>query len=172
MNEVFYSQITQQKWAAKKNVQVPLIQKPYQVHGKFRFLPPSSVKVIGSYLLGACIRPDTHVDLALQIPTVSWRISPALHHSYLMTLVPFLSLLLWSKLLNLHLLQCVFWIQECFQAKDYLNQRYLRKRALYLTKLAIMLEGKEGIEELSFSHHHGNHMKPILIITPEGNWKS
>lgn len=43
---------------------------PYAVKGSFRFLPPSQITVVGSYLLGTCIRPDVNVDVALTMPRV------------------------------------------------------------------------------------------------------
>ncbi len=59
-------------------------------------------------------------------------------------------------------------LKECIESKDSLNQRYLRKRALYLTYIAAHLTKYEIISSVEFSHHNGNHMKPILIVTPQG----
>lgn len=38
--------------------------------GRFQFLPPQTVKVAGSYLLGTMTKPDLNVDLVLYIPEV------------------------------------------------------------------------------------------------------
>ncbi len=54
----------------KQRVRVPLVQEPYDVKGRFRFLPPAHVHVTGSYALGTCTKPDVTVDLTLEIPKV------------------------------------------------------------------------------------------------------
>ena len=38
--------------------------------GRFQFLQPQTVKVVGSYLLGTMTKPDLNVDLVLYIPEV------------------------------------------------------------------------------------------------------
>ena len=50
---------------------MPLVQKPVEVKGRFKFLPPAEVKVIGSYSWGGCLKPDPVVDLAVVMPKVS-----------------------------------------------------------------------------------------------------
>ncbi|XP_064608729.1 nucleolar protein 6-like [Liolophura sinensis] len=54
--------------------------------------------------------------------------------------------------------------QLCFQPKDHLNHRYLRKRALYLTCLATHLRKSDLVNDMKFTYHHGNHFKPILVL--------
>lgn len=66
-------QLTDQAWLPA-GVRVPLHQVPYTVKGCFRFLPPAQVTVVGSYLLGTCIRPDINVDVALTMPKVRSRV--------------------------------------------------------------------------------------------------
>ena len=39
--------------------------------GNFQFIPPQSVKVIGSYLLQSLAKPELNVDVAVEIPQVS-----------------------------------------------------------------------------------------------------
>ena len=51
-------------------VKYPLLLDPSSIKGKFQFLPPRMVKVVGSYLLGTMAKPDLSVDLALYIPEV------------------------------------------------------------------------------------------------------
>ena len=58
--------------------------------------------------------------------------------------------------------------QQCFQDKDYLNQRYFVKRALYLAHLALHLRKSDLIEQVSYSHHHGSRLKPVLLLKPAG----
>ena len=59
--------------------------------------------------------------------------------------------------------------QECLDHKDFLNHQYLRKRALYLTYIAANLKKSADIEDLQFTYHHGNYMKPILVVAVKGN---
>lgn len=50
---------------------------------------------------------------------------------------------------------------------DAINQRYSRKRALYLAGLAEHLLSKE-VGTLRYSCLHGNRLQPILLLTPLG----
>ncbi|KYO18444.1 nucleolar protein 6 [Alligator mississippiensis] len=117
--------ITDQTWLPK-HVRVPLLQVPFGVKGKFRFLPPAAVKVVGSYLLGTCIKPDINVDVAVMMP------------------------------------------REIFQDKDHLNQRYHRKRALYLAHIAQHLSKKQLFGSIKFAYADSNHLKPVLLLRPQG----
>jgi len=53
-----------------RRVKYPLSLDPSSIKGKFQFLPPRVVKVVGSYLLGMMAKPHLSVDLALYIPEV------------------------------------------------------------------------------------------------------
>ncbi|XP_063814035.1 nucleolar protein 6 isoform X2 [Pseudophryne corroboree] len=117
--------LVDQSWIPK-SVKVPFLQVPYQVKGKFHFLPPSSIKVVGSYLLGTCIKPEINVDVAVTMP------------------------------------------REILQEKDNLNQRYLRKRALYLTHIASHLAKSEIFGSVKFAYMNSNHLKPVLLLRPCG----
>ncbi|XP_078530850.1 nucleolar protein 6 [Lissotriton helveticus] len=117
--------IVDQSWLPQ-GVKVPYLQVPFRVKGKFRFLPPVSVKVVGSYLLDTCILPEINVDVAVTMP------------------------------------------QEIFQAKDNLNQRYHRKRALYLAHIASHLSKKKLFGCVTFAYMNGSHLKPILLLRPQG----
>lgn len=119
------TELTNQAWLPA-GVQVPLHQVPYTVKGCFRFLPPAQVTVVGSYLLGTCIRPDINVDIALTMP------------------------------------------REILQDKDGLNQRYFRKRALYLAHLAHHLAQDPLFGSVRFSYTNGCHLKPSLLLRPHG----
>uniref|UniRef100_W5MCA8 Nucleolar protein 6 n=1 Tax=Lepisosteus oculatus TaxID=7918 RepID=W5MCA8_LEPOC len=57
---------------------------------------------------------------------------------------------------------------EILQQKDNLNQRYPRKRALYLAGLAHHLTSRPAIGSLRFSCLHGNRLRPLLLLTPPG----
>ncbi|XP_033020116.1 nucleolar protein 6 [Lacerta agilis] len=117
--------ITNQSWLPS-GVKVPLQQLPFCVKGHFRFLPPAEVKVVGSYLLGTCIKPEVNVDVAVTMP------------------------------------------KEIFQDKDHLNQRYHRKRALYLACLAQHLAKKKLFGAVRFAYVNGNHLKPVVLLQPQG----
>uniref|UniRef100_A0A452SM36 Nucleolar protein 6 n=1 Tax=Ursus americanus TaxID=9643 RepID=A0A452SM36_URSAM len=119
------TELTDQTWLPA-GVRVPLHQVPYTVKGCFRFLPPAQVTVVGSYLLGTCIRPDINVDMAVTMP------------------------------------------REILQDKDGLNQRYFRKRALYLAHLAHHLGQDPFFGSVRFSYTNGCHLKPSLLLRPRG----
>uniref|UniRef100_A0A8C3XAI9 Nucleolar protein 6 n=1 Tax=Catagonus wagneri TaxID=51154 RepID=A0A8C3XAI9_9CETA len=121
-------ELTDQSWLPD-GVRVPLHQVPYTVKGCFRFLPPAQVTVVGSYLLGTCVRPDISVDVALTMP------------------------------------------REILQDKDGLNQRYFRKRALYLAHLAYHLAQDPLFGSVRFSYTSGCHLKPSLLLRPHGKDK-
>ncbi|XP_058157972.1 nucleolar protein 6 isoform X2 [Dasypus novemcinctus] len=108
------------------DIRVPLHQVPFTVKGCFHFLPPANITIVGSYLLGTCIRPDINVDVALTIP------------------------------------------KEILQDKDGLNQRYFRKRALYLAHLAHHLAQDPLFGSVRFSYTNGCHLKPLLLLRPHG----
>ncbi|XP_058027935.1 nucleolar protein 6 [Ahaetulla prasina] len=117
--------ITDQSWLPT-GVKVPILQSPFKVKGKFHFLPPAEVKVVGSYLLGTCIKPEVNVDVAVIMP------------------------------------------KEVFQEKDNLNQRYHRKRALYLAHLAQHLAETNRFGSVAFAYLNGNHLKPVVLLQPQG----
>ncbi|XP_036597850.1 nucleolar protein 6 [Trichosurus vulpecula] len=119
------TEMTDQSWLPK-GVRVPFIQKPYAVKGRFQFLPPIQVTVVGSYLLGTCVRPEVNVDVVLTMP------------------------------------------KEILQDKDGLNQRYLRKRALYIAHLGHHLSQDPLFGSVRFSYINGCHLKPLLLLRPAG----
>ncbi|XP_006863097.1 PREDICTED: nucleolar protein 6 isoform X2 [Chrysochloris asiatica] len=119
------TELMDQAWLPA-GVRVPIHQVPFTVKGCFRFLPPVQVTIVGSYLLGTCIRPDINVDLALTMP------------------------------------------REILQDKDGLNQRYFRKRALYLAHMAHYLAQDPLFGSVRFSYSNGCHLKPSLLLRPHG----
>lgn len=55
------------------------------------------------------------------------------------------------------------------EKKDVKNQRYHRKRALYMAQLATLLNGSTGlglIESIEYQYFRGNFLKPTLLLTP------
>lgn len=59
-------------------------------------------------------------------------------------------------------------LQEILQDKDGLNQRYFRKRALYLVHLAHHLAQDPLFGSVRFSYTNGCHLKPSLLLRPHG----
>ncbi|KAM8865782.1 nucleolar protein 6 [Synchiropus picturatus] len=57
---------------------------------------------------------------------------------------------------------------EVLQTKDFLNQRYSRKRALYLAGLAQHLTTSPDIGVIRYSCLHGNRLRPVLLLSPAG----
>lgn len=51
---------------------------------------------------------------------------------------------------------------------DYLNERYHRKRALYLSHVAGCLRKADFVKDMKFHYSNGCHLKPNLLITPQG----
>ncbi|XP_029423844.1 nucleolar protein 6 isoform X2 [Nannospalax galili] len=58
--------------------------------------------------------------------------------------------------------------QEILQDKDGLNQRYFRKRALYLAHLAHHLAQDPLFGSVRFSYTNGCYLKPLLLLRPHG----
>ncbi|NXT35119.1 NOL6 protein, partial [Pelecanoides urinatrix] len=119
------TELTDQAWLPK-GVKVPFLQVPFDMKGRFRFLPPAELKVVGSYLLGTCIKPEINVDVAVTMP------------------------------------------REIFQDKDNLNQRYHRKKALYLAHIAQHFSKEKLFGSMKFAYMNSNHLKPILLLRPQG----
>lgn len=59
--------------------------------------------------------------------------------------------------------------QEIFQDKDNLNQRYHRKRALYLAHIAQHFSKEKLFGSVKFAYMNSNHLKPILLLRPQGS---
>ncbi|XP_029019148.2 nucleolar protein 6 [Betta splendens] len=55
---------------------------------------------------------------------------------------------------------------DVLQQKDDINQRYPRKRALYLAGLAQHLVSSSEIGTMRYSCLHGNRLRPVLLLTP------
>uniref|UniRef100_A0A3Q1HD25 Nucleolar protein 6 n=1 Tax=Anabas testudineus TaxID=64144 RepID=A0A3Q1HD25_ANATE len=57
---------------------------------------------------------------------------------------------------------------DILHPKDVINQRYPRKRALYLAGLAQYLTSSSDIGTMRYSCLHGNRLRPVLLLTPPG----
>ncbi|XP_012938355.1 nucleolar protein 6, partial [Aplysia californica] len=58
--------------------------------------------------------------------------------------------------------------KSVFQPKDHLNQRCVRKQALYLAHVAAALRGHKDVQGLGFQYHRGNPLKPTLVVSVKG----
>lgn len=61
---------------------------------------------------------------------------------------------------------------DILHPKDVLNQRYPRKRALYLAGLAQLLASSSDIGTMRYSCLLGNRLRPVLLLTPPGKESS
>ncbi|XP_061584958.1 nucleolar protein 6 [Cololabis saira] len=61
---------------------------------------------------------------------------------------------------------------DVLHPKDVLNQRFPRKRALYLAGLAQHLKSSSDIGTMRYSCLHGNRLRPVLLLTPPGKSSS
>ncbi|XP_037114528.1 nucleolar protein 6 [Syngnathus acus] len=61
---------------------------------------------------------------------------------------------------------------DILHPKDFLNQRYPRKRAIYLAGLAQYLSTSSDIGSMSYSCLHGNRLRPVLLLKPPGKESS
>uniref|UniRef100_A0A673CSG7 Nucleolar protein 6 n=1 Tax=Sphaeramia orbicularis TaxID=375764 RepID=A0A673CSG7_9TELE len=61
---------------------------------------------------------------------------------------------------------------DILHPKDALNQRYARKRALYLAGLAEHLISSSDIGTMHYSCLHGNRLRPVLLLRPPGKESS
>ncbi|KAM4576086.1 nucleolar protein 6 [Odontesthes bonariensis] len=57
---------------------------------------------------------------------------------------------------------------DVLHPKDPINQRYARKRALYLAGLAQHLKSSSEIGTMRYSCLHGNRLRPVLLLIPPG----
>uniref|UniRef100_A0A8C4IVS4 Nucleolar protein 6 n=1 Tax=Dicentrarchus labrax TaxID=13489 RepID=A0A8C4IVS4_DICLA len=57
---------------------------------------------------------------------------------------------------------------DVLHPKDVVNQRYPRKRALYLAGMAEYLASSSDIGTMRYSCLHGNRLRPVLLLTPPG----
>lgn len=66
-----------------------------------------------------------------------------------------------------------FLSQTILHPMDGINQRYSQKRALYLAGLAQHIVSAQSVGMLHFSCLHGNRLRPVLLVSPAGNfWDS
>ena len=54
------------------------------------------------------------------------------------------------------------------QEKDYLNQRYLRKRALYLAYIAEWIKRESKEYQVQFGYFQNDLFKPVIYVRPTG----
>ena len=68
---IYWSKLCDGLALLPKKLKYPLNLDISGVKGKFQFMAPGAVKVVGSYLLGTMVKPHFNVDVALAIPVVS-----------------------------------------------------------------------------------------------------
>ena len=105
---------------------------------------PVNINVVGSYARKTAIQTENQlgIDLAVTMPLVR-----------LLCRFFFEQLLMHNK--------------SIFQDKDYLNYRYFHKRAYYLACLATAIEeAEECTFVIKYVYQHGNHLQPIITVSP------
>ncbi|EDO40309.1 predicted protein [Nematostella vectensis] len=118
-------ELSDMSWLPRKVV-FPLPPTPSPVKGKFKFLKPAAVNIVGSYQLKTAIKPSFNVDVSINMP------------------------------------------KECFQDKDYLNMRYLHKRAAYLCVVAHHVIKSKLFQTVRFVNTDGDILRPVLSLKPKG----
>nr|CAD7423699.1 unnamed protein product [Timema monikensis] len=143
-SNLFRLQLSDQGWLQSMNVKMPMKQQPFGGKGSFQFIKPSAVSIIGSFASNCCVGPDVCVDLAVEMPQ-------ALHNARDFTPE-----------------SAKRSAEQCFQQSDHLNERYLRKRALYLCHLAGTLHSCHLVQSASFRLCQGDPSRPVLEVRPAG----
>ena len=59
-------------------------------------------------------------------------------------------------------------VQSLLYTSDYVNHRYLHKRAAFLAHLAGYLDNWDGVDSVCFGRAGSNPLLPILIVKPHG----
>lgn len=63
---------------------------------------------------------------------------------------------------------CVELPERFFQKADHSNGVYHRKRALYLSRVALKLQNWAEVAECAFSYLHNDPLQPVLVVKPPG----
>lgn len=65
-----------------KDVQIPILQIPKSIKGKFEFIPPTEIKEIGSYTYETMCCSKPVIDIAIEIPKKCWEKMDYLNYRY------------------------------------------------------------------------------------------
>lgn len=83
-------EIDDQRWLKKTECKIPL-HMSQSVKGSFQFIPPTKVKVTGSFLHEMCVKPNIHVDLVLEMPKACLDHKDFINYRYLRKRVLYLT---------------------------------------------------------------------------------
>lgn len=130
-------------------MKLPLNDKSFSLPASFLFKPPTRVTAVGSYALGCIASQGKGISSAESSSSDDQTSS---HFVIDLALeIP----------------------KECWQKKDHLNYVYHRKRAFYLAYVANRLQKWNSLlASVHFAFHHGDHMKPMIVLTPAGKLAS
>ncbi|EDO27361.1 predicted protein [Nematostella vectensis] len=136
--------LSDMSWLPRKVV-FPLPPTPSPVKGKFKFLKPSAVNIVGSYQLKTAIKPSFNVDVSINMPKrlapnksnvrLNWLFPEASSSSDIESVLPtphYNSLILRDMVLGGHL-RCLFQcMNDCPSAREaiMLLSVWLRQREL------------------------------------------
>lgn len=76
--------------------------------------------------------------------------------------------IIWKLIQNEFYGHAFYFLKTLLHPMDAINQRYPRKRALYLAGLVQHLMSTKTVGSLSYSCLHGNRLRPLLLIKPRG----
>ncbi|GFT46622.1 nucleolar protein 6 [Nephila pilipes] len=65
-----------------KSVQIPILQTPKRTKGNFKFIPPTKIKEIGSYIYETMCSSKPVIDVAVEIPKECWESMDYLNYRY------------------------------------------------------------------------------------------
>lgn len=75
MVTLLLQQLSDLSWLKEKNIILPInLQHHGAVKGVFRFMPASTVQVIGSLATGTCNRRHGKIDIAVEMPEVCFNV--------------------------------------------------------------------------------------------------
>lgn len=138
-----YAQLSNKSWLREHNVICPFVRHGVSSHAPadatFRYCPPERVQIHDSLVCtDAADRP--YVDITCQMPTVSIH---AYHTKSGMLLA----------------------LQSMFDARDYMNDVYFVRRALYLCALLVALRKALGDRfQFAFTTVDGDARRPALTV--------
>lgn len=74
--------ITDQEWVKNSDVQVPIIQHPFETRGRFQFNPPEKVVVVGSFIYDTLLKSKKIIDVLVFMPSICLSPKDNSNHRY------------------------------------------------------------------------------------------
>jgi len=112
------------------DIQLPLpsLIESSKIKGKFQFVPPEEIKVIGSYLLKTMTKPNHVVDIAVEIPKSFFQPRDSINYRYLYKRACYMT-----------------WVASALQSWDHTeNVQFYSTNDIYKPLIQLTLKGKVG----------------------------